>query len=1157
MKTGWQFGIAALLFYATGWLAMSSALPPAYIGAIWAPAGIGVAAVLLWGYRFLPVIFLINALLYLKVFELATLVDSPQKLLAILSVSLNSVLRAWLGNILIRRFVQFPYSLVSLRNIGLFFVLAGPVAAFVPAGLTIFALYLTGLIPLPETSYFFLKAWIADCTGVVVFVPLFFIIFARNQRIWQERIITLGLPLVVFFLVSLALSLFVQHKNVARLQQVIAQHSQAIKYELQNNLNHYSAALQTYKDVVLINPTLSQNDFRALSLSSFKQHPNMLHLEWLQHADNLVHSKFSVFRQGYQPTYFKSLSHLADKLKLSTHGIALIRSNELLVYLPVVESAQMKGLIAGVFDLSQVTSAWSTQKQQHHINIKLYDSIDVAHEHAILQTPDTFPELDSLGLSALDTLTLADETWRLKVSPDATFLRNNYPFSVWQLFTEGAFLPGLMSLVLLMLTGRDESVDLQVSERTEALKRSNRKLISRDKQFQKLVQTQSVIVWRADPVSYRFVYVNDEAETILGYPVSQWRSEPDFWRQRLHPDDKDRVQAYCAEEIQPRNYDLEYRMIKANGEIVWLRDIFTKVIKDGVVSELYGLMMDITKQKLTEEEFRVAAITFESQQGIMITDRYGQIIRVNNAFTEITGFLAHEVIGKTPAMLKSGRHDPAFFKNLWYELTTVGKFEGEVWNRRKDGEIYPEWQIITAVENNGEITHYVSVFSDITQKKEAENKIHNLAFYDALTGLPNRRLLLDRFEQEIAIARRHKQFGAVIFLDLDHFKLLNDSQGHLVGDELLIQVAQRLSSVLREEDTPARLGGDEFVVLLHANSENLTLVSEHARTVAEKIRKQLNTPFMLNQYQHQISTSIGITLFPEGGENPDMILQQADTAMYRSKASGRNAISFFQPSMQEAADQRLKLEQDLRTAIEKEGFMLFYQSQVDRNGVILGAEVLIRWDHPGQGIISPADFISVAEESSLILDIGLWVLRTTCQQIKAWQDTGAKVPRLSVNVSSRQFRQQDFVEQIKNVLVTSRISPQLLSIELTESVMIIDMDDTVAKMKALKKLGVSIAVDDFGTGYSSLAYLKRLPLDVLKIDRGFVRDILTDVNDAVIVETIISMARHLKLRVIAEGVESEQQFEFLKKQGCLMFQGYHFSRPLSAARFAEKYLSQS
>jgi diguanylate cyclase (GGDEF)-like protein len=421
--------------------------------------------------------------------------------------------------------------------------------------------------------------------------------------------------------------------------------------------------------------------------------------------------------------------------------------------------------------------------------------------------------------------------------------------------------------------------------------------------------------------------------------------------------------------------------------------------------------------------------------------------------------------------------------------------------------------------------------------------------------LPNRRLLLDRFDQEIAIASRHKQFGAVLYLDLDHFKVLNDSQGHLVGDELLIQVSGRLAATLREEDTPARLGGDEFVVLLHANAGSLTAAAEHALSVAEKIHEQLNLPFELAQYQHRIGASIGIALFPDGQSEPDTVLQQADTAMYRSKSSGRNAISFFHPSMQEAADLRLSLEQDLRGAIDQGQFILCYQPQMDVQGNLVGAEALIRWEDKIKGRLSPADFIPVAEESNLILTIGKWVLMEACSQLKMWEDDGLKkLPHVSVNVSSRQFRQPDFVSQVKYALDTTGLSPTRLGIELTESIMIVDIHDTVEKMKALKDLGVSIAVDDFGTGYSSLVYLKQLPLNVLKIDQGFVRDIPNDTNDAVIVETIISMAQHMNIKVIAEGVETVEQLSFLQAKGCTIFQGYYYDKPLSAADFAMAYL---
>ncbi len=756
-----------------------------------------------------------------------------------------------------------------------------------------------------------------------------------------------------------------------------------------------------------------------------------------------------------------------------------------------------------------------------------------------------------------ETITLGDQKWQLEIAPDKKFLSEYYSWSVWQLLAGGMFLTGFMSIGLLVLTGQNESIRAEIDKRSEELKQSNKQHAASEQQFKKLVQTQSAIVWRADPVSLRFLFVSDEAESLLGYPVEQWINEADFCQHHLHEDDRKAVQAFRLEDIRKqRNHEIEFRMIAADGRCVWLRNFVDLTEENGEVTELFGFMIDITRQQQAEEQLRLAATTFEIQQGIMITDKDSNILRVNKAFTEITGYSQEQAIGRNPRILGSGRHDQKFYQDLWKQLTTCGRFEGEMWNRRKNGEIYPEWQTITAVKNDtGEVTHYVCVFSDITEKKDAEGKIHAMAFYDPLTKLPNRRLLLDRFDQELSIAKRHKQFGAVIFLDLDHFKLLNDSQGHLVGDQLLIQVANRLVSVLREEDTPARLGGDEFVVLLHANSESLNTAADQAWVVAEKIKEILNEPFMLNQYQHQLSTSIGISLFPDQHESPEVILQQADTAMYRSKASGRNAVSFFHISMQEAADLRLNLEQDIRAAIDNGRFILCYQPQVDAGGSVLSSEALIRWEHLDKGIILPVDFIPLAEESNLILAIGRWVLLEACNQIKAWQDEGINLPHISVNVSSRQFRQQDFVVQVKHAIDSSGIAPHLLGIELTESVMIVDINDTIAKMKALKALGISIAVDDFGTGYSSLMYLKQLPIDTLKIDQGFVRDILTDASDAVIVETIISMAQHLNLYIVAEGVETAEQLALLKQKSCHAFQGYYFSHPLPATEYAEKYFA--
>ncbi len=1148
-----------VIFYMAGMLTLPLSLPPSYATAIWPPAGIGLAAVLLWGNRVLPGIFVAELLIHYEVYDIsALLASSPESAIYFLS-PLNSVLRAWLGSTLVRKLAGFPNDLISTPLIILFFMLAGPVATFLPAVLSVYSLFLTGVIIKQDLVSSFLTWWLGDCAGIAVFTPLFFVVFNRRHRIWRQRLFSLGLPLVGIFILISAGYLFAQQKETERLHKLIDRRSAIIRDDLQHALQQHRMVLHLVKGLIDLPGSISEDNFQAFSRSILNQQTDIARLEWLEASGNKNDLSFiSKYRaDNKETTEFKSVAEIANGLAIGTRELIVTGKHEFMVCLPVFHTdTRLKGLVVGVINIKNFVGKAMDWKNYPHVVVKLFDGTSSA-AITIFQSNDNRALHDPLNLTAFTTVNLAEHQWFLEIAPDQEFLSDHYSWSVWQWLAGGMVLASFMSIGLLVLTGHTEKVRSEVDKRTEELNQSNIKLAASEQQFRKLVQTQSAIVWRADPESFRFLFVSDEAESILGYPIDKWLNEADFWRQHIHEDDREAATAYCAEEIRNlRNYDFEYRMIAADGRCVWLRDVVHLIIHGDRVTEKVGFMIDITDQKKAEEQLRLAATTFESLQGIMITDKNARILRVNRAFTEITGYSAEQVEGQSANILKSGYHDQAFYDEFWRQLQTFGKFEGEIWNRRKNGEIYPEWQTVTAVKNDAnEVSHYISVFSDITEQKEAANKIHKMAFYDSLTGLPNRRLLLNRFEHALAVARRHRRYGAVIFLDLDHFKLLNDSLGHQAGDELLIQVAARLSSVLRKEDTPARLGGDEFVILLHPDLDSLTVAADHAIAAAEKIRAALNQAFFLKDYQHQISTSIGIALFPDNHESTDIILQQADTAMYRSKASGRNTISFYHPSMQEVADLRINMENDLRFAIKQTQFSLYYQPLVDSEGVVLSAEALIRWRHPSKGTLLPIDFISIAEESSLILAIGQWVLVEACCQIKAWQATGVNLPHISINVSSRQFRQPDFVEQVRHALTSNGIAPYLLGIELTEGVMIDNINDTIAKMRALKALGVSIAMDDFGTGYSSLSYLKKLPIDILKIDRSFVRDILTDLSDAVIVETILGMAKHLGLHVIAEGVETAEQFNLLRQHECKSFQGHYFSPPLPAIQFAEKYYS--
>jgi len=559
------------------------------------------------------------------------------------------------------------------------------------------------------------------------------------------------------------------------------------------------------------------------------------------------------------------------------------------------------------------------------------------------------------------------------------------------------------------------------------------------------------------------------------------------------------------------------------------------------------------ERKMIEQNLQIAAIAFESQEGMLVTDANRVILRVNSAFSQITGYSEDEIIGKHPGMLSSGRHDMDFYASMWESIVNTGSWEGDVWNRRKNGEVYPAHLTFTAVKGrDGTIVNYVATLVDITSRKSAEEEIQHLAYYDSLTGLPNRRLLMDRLSQALVTSARGKGGGAILFLDLDHFKTLNDTLGHDVGDLLLKQVSERLTSCVREGDTVARIGGDEFVIMLEGLSDSIFEAARQAELICEKILNALNQAYQLNSYEYHSTTSIGATLFSGHEIESDELLKQADIAMYQSKTAGRNAIRFFDPVMQEVINNRALLERELHKAFDNNQFQLHYQLQVNNLGHALGAEALIRWMHPERGMVLPFHFISLAEEIGLILPIGKWVIETACTQLSVWQQSKfTKDIVLSINVSAKQFRQADFAEQIQDAVSRHGINPALLKLELTESLLLDDVEEIIATMTTLRETGVQFSLDDFGTGYSSLMYLKRLPLNQLKIDQSFVRDLITDVSDQAIVHTIIAMAKSLSLDIIAEGVETEEQLQFLLNKGCTCYQGYLFGRPLPIQQFED------
>ena len=533
-----------------------------------------------------------------------------------------------------------------------------------------------------------------------------------------------------------------------------------------------------------------------------------------------------------------------------------------------------------------------------------------------------------------------------------------------------------------------------------------------------------------------------------------------------------------------------------------------------------------------------------SLDAIMIADESANIISVNPAFSAITGYKAREVIGKPASILNSGFHDKSFYQHMWHKINHVGSWQGEIWNRRKNGEVFPEWLNIVKIGNDidGDI-HYAGIFNDITERKKDEAKIRSLAFYDELTNLPNRRLFHDRLDVAISTAHRNKQLAAVLFVDLDRFKQINDSMGHKVGDELLITAASRISRSIKEGDTVARFGGDEFVILL---TEMDCIDDIHK--VIKRIYDNFNEPFILDGKENYITSSIGASVYPINGMEPEELLKNADIAMYQAKKQGRNGYLFYQQQMNERLNNTLRLQNKLRSALKEQEFLLHYQVQVDSStNQIIGTEALIRWEQSELGIVSPAEFIPLAEELGIMIDIERWVLVEACRQRMQWLQLNFDLGRVAVNISALHFN-NNVVASIKAALQKTSLPPEYLEIEVTESCFLENIEDASSKLAQIKALGVSIALDDFGTGYSSLSYLTKLAIDTLKIDASFIKRIPNDTKDCQMVNTIISMANSLSLNVLAEGVETEAQRKFLHDNHCLVHQGFLYKRPMPAEK---------
>ncbi|MES2160227.1 MAG: EAL domain-containing protein [Pseudomonadota bacterium] len=696
---------------------------------------------------------------------------------------------------------------------------------------------------------------------------------------------------------------------------------------------------------------------------------------------------------------------------------------------------------------------------------------------------------------------------------------------------------------------RQINIDLErrVQDRTDALRQSRQLLAS-------MLDHMPAIIVVKHAVTLHYEIFNRAGEQLYGKPGSAVIGQTDL---ELYPgaDGEAKMQSDRQVIASRQLLDIaEEAVLDASGKTRYLH---TKklVLLDaaGRPTHLLSISLDITERLHAAEQLHIAAVAFESQEPMMITDAQSTILRINSAFTASTGYSEAEILGRTPRILKSGRHDAAFYAGMWDSILHRGSWQGECWDRRKNGEIYPTWTIISAIRDaQGGIGHYVCTQSDISARKQAEEEIRQLAFYDPLTKLPNRRLLSDRLRHALDSSERSGLVGALMFIDLDNFKLLNDTLGHDQGDLLLRQVAQRLPACVRNIDTVARLGGDEFVIMLEGLSADPDEAARKAQAIGDGVLAALNQPYQLDERPYHCTPSIGVALIADHQITIEEALQHADLAMYQAKAGGRNMLRFFEPQMQQAANARAEMERDLQQALHQDEFELYYQAQVDSTGRVIGAEALLRWHHPRHGLVLPDQFIALAESTGIILPLGQWVLHRACTQLKAWaQDPAMRELTLAVNVSPRQFRQAGFVAQVEAALAQTGVDPRRLKLELTENLLLDDFASVAEKMSTLKRSGIGFALDDFGIGYSSLSYLKRLPLDQLKIDRSFARDVLVDANDAAIACIIVVLGHTLGLTIVAEGVETDEQHAFLAANHCNAFQGFLFSKAVPEAAFRD------
>lgn len=1123
----------AIGYFLSGYFGSLLSILPTHASPIWPAAGIALAGVYTYGTRAIPGIWIGAFCIQTYVFLNSAPPNNFTSSLVIgAATGTTATLQTLVATRLIKRYTVPHNALINDRSILGFLLLGGPVSCTISASFNLVFYYLHHLVSTDYIILSWVTWWIGDIIGVVIFTPLLLCFIGKPRNKWRTRIPTVALPQMALFLLVAILFQFTKEQEQARLRLLFNDHVNLLQNALQHKFDRHLEINRSFKALFSSSHEVTPTEFNIFTQDILNNHPSIQALEWIPkitkenyaHYQQLLGGAFPIhtmdgkaisFPQGYRGEHFpvayfepstnnksvfgldlNSESSRNKALQLAKESMTTTATNSI----HLVQDKENRPGILVFTPVYRPHQPLLTREQRHQY---LLGFIGTAFwvENKINEVKSQFDHLplqlkitDADGELFIDTINAPKSSLEMTGLEQTKILKvANRQWTVTyyatpQLDGDGpSWNIGWFILIGLLFTGITSSFLLMLTGRT--------------------LRTEDLVKIRTLELKKE----SNERQIII----------------RQHSDHNQILQAIASPAPLPDILNLivstTEKQFPASLCSILLLDEQEQHLTLGVAPSLPEFFIQTLEGMTVGEGICDFGTTAATGKRVIIEN-----IEVHAYWRNFFG------LAKQAGLAAS-----------WSEpiLSSMNQILGvfTVYHRSPH---YPEQSLLS------EVCDLAQLASIAIERRSSEKQIIHLAYYDALTNLPNRRLFLDHLEKTLAGALRHHTHAALLYLDLDHFKTLNDSLGHDIGDELLIQVANRLKQCIRDEDTVARLGGDEFVLLLSGREISKESMFEHALSTAERVQSTLEVPYQLKEHIHHITPSIGITLMPQPGTTPGELLKQADTAMYHAKNRGRNSISFYSMDMQRRADQRLIMEKDLRAALSEKQFSLHYQPQFDNNHRLIGAEALIRWQHPEKGMISPAEFIPVAEETGLILAISEWVLQEACSQLKKW----SSLPHLAVNISPKQFRQPKFEEQIAAGLTKHGIVSSRLMLEITEGSIIEDIEDSIIKLQSMQNLGINISIDDFGTGYSSLAYLKMLPLNQLKIDQSFVRDISIDNNDAVIVETIIAMSKHLGLTVIAEGVETPEQLQFLRDRKCKGYQGYFFSRPLPAHEFTRQFI---